>query len=127
MKKLILLAALLLASCSSNSQSTIEGFYKNDANTLKVVVSESVMNCPLTSWKETLTMGSTRVERTVKTECVNSYNVEVVTIKNQVYDTKVFEYRLTDHKVNILVNNSKVILSKNESTTLVEYLKELNK
>ena len=127
MKKIILLAALLLTSCTTSNESIIESYYKSSPDVVEISVTESVMKCPLTTWKETLTLGSTRVERTVKTECVNVYNVEIINEKGQFYDFVVAEYRLTDHKVNALVRGSKVILSKNESTTLVEYLKELNK
>jgi hypothetical protein len=127
MKKIILLVALLLTSCTTSNTSIIESYYKNYPDVVEISVKDSVMKCGVTKWQETLTIGSTRVTRTVKTECLNVYSVEIINQKGQFYDFTVAEYRLTDHKVNALVSGTKVILSKNESTTLVEYLKELNK
>ena len=127
MKKLILLAALLLASCTTNSDTIIEGYYKSSPDVAKISVNQSIMDCGITKWQETKIMGSSQITRTVKTECVSVYYVEIINQKGQYYDFTVTEYRLTDHKVNVLVNGSKVILSKTESTTISEYLKELNK
>lgn len=126
MKKIILLGALLLASCSSGNIETIKRFYENDSRIIEVKVTESVRNCSITNWKETLVIGSTRVERTVKTECLNVYSVEYLNDNNQFVDTTVAEYRLTDHKVNILVTSGRVIVSKTQSIPIADYLKELN-
>jgi hypothetical protein len=129
MKKLILLTSLLLTSCTFGDKniSNIKAFYKNFPEIVEVSISESVAKCPTTNWKETIVIGTSRVTRTVKTECSNVYLVEYLTNKNDYVDWKAYDYRLTDHKINMLIIAGTVILPNGKYMTIAEYFKELNK
>ena len=116
MKKLLLLATLLLASCSQNP---IDTFYKGQVK--EYTYTETIKNCPITKWNAEILIGSSMVKREILTQCVNSYYVEIKNNNNQIYDQRIYEYKLTNYNRNVFVLNDKIMKGQ-ELITIQDYI-----